>query len=612
MKITIVSMMNFFNLRSVAVKLTGFVASLALLAGCSADVDTELGYDILPENQKMEMRHLTFKGGQVISFVKGSTADENGIVGGEYHKRDGRFFETRLYQTDSMLSSNVTYGYLGVERSDTFGVRTAGLATSMIFMNTADKEIGFGYKPIFDTMKIMLSITNYGADTLTPVRYKVYELKRPLFRNVVKPDVMVDDTVAYANCDLLAAQMYDPAKPIFTFTFPDGVTTGPTFKSTVVMQPVDMSTKERDGYDGQTWDFVRRLLLIPEDYATNKEWDGYARDKDSLYSDEKEWVKAFHGIYIEPDMESVAEGKRGSIYGFELGTSGLIFYGRNRNPEDPTMIKDSIGVTYAFYDSSVAEYNVYGNIVADTMNMSVNKITHDYSRGLTNSTVSTLGKLNISAYDKAGNKVPREQRDLVPNADLDVCVVEGMAGATTEVFFTDEFLEELRALATAEDGTVHRTVGINQCRLMVYLKGADYDWETTQDNAVALIESLNSSISRLGSYMNLGKKTVGRLSPIPDYNYAQEVQNSETTLNYDGHLNRSRACYVMDITGYMQVLYNYVALLDDVKEFDETKCSRAIYLGPDATAPYTFNRTLLQGSEGQAPIHIELTYTMIK
>ena len=77
--------------------------------GCSADVDTELGYDILPENQKMEMRHLTFKGGQVISFVKGNTADENGIVGGEYHKRDGRFFETRLYQTDSMLSSNVTY-----------------------------------------------------------------------------------------------------------------------------------------------------------------------------------------------------------------------------------------------------------------------------------------------------------------------------------------------------------------------------------------------------------------------------------------------------------------------------------------------------------------------
>lgn len=611
MKITIVFMMNCFKLRSVAVKLSGFVASLALMAACSADVDPELGFDILPENQKLEMRHLTFKGGKVISFVKGSTANEDGIVGGEYVERDGKFFETRLYQTDSMLSSNVNLGYLGVERSDTFGMRKAAFATTMIFMNTVDKETGFGYKPIFDTLKIALSITNYGADTLTPVRYNVYELKRPLYRNVVKPDAEVDDTVAYANCDLLAAQMYDPQKPIFTFTFPDGIKTGPTYISTVPMTPVDMSTKERDGYDGQTWDFVRRLMLIPEDYATNKEWDGYARDKDSLYSDEQAWANHFFGLYIEPVMESVAKDKRGSIYGFDLGASGLIFFGRNRNEKDPTMIQDSIGVNYAFYDSSVAEYDVYGNISRDTMNMSVNKIAHDYSEGLTR-TPSLLGEINMAAYDKAGNRVPRSQRDLVPNDKLDVCVVEGMAGATTELCFTDEFLEELRSLTLAEDGSQHRTIGVNQCLLTVYLKGADYDWEMTQSNAMALVPLLNSSLARLGSYMNLGKKTVGRLSPIPDYNYAYEVQNEDTSLNYDGHLNRSRACYVMDITAYMQQLYNYVAKLEDVKDFDETKCSRAIYLGPDATAPYMFDRTLIQGAEGQSPIHLELTYTMIK
>ena len=607
MKITIVSMMNCFKLRSVAAKLSGFVAAVALMASCSADVDPELGYDILPENQKMEMRHLTFKGDKLITFTKGSVADADGVVGGQRDTVQGKFFETRLYQTDSLLSSNVNCGYLGVERSDTFGVRTAALATSMIFMNTTDKETGFGYKPIFDTMKITLSIVSYGADTLTPVRYKVYELKRPLFRNIVKCND--GDTAAYANCDL--SQVYDSSKPIFEFTFPDGVKTGPTYISTVAMTPVDMRTKERDGVDGATWDFVRRLLLIPADYATSKEWDGYARDKDSLYSDEKAWAQNFYGLYIEPDMSSVAEGKRGSIYGFDLATSGVMFFGRNRNEKDPTLIQDSIGVNYAFYDSTVAEYDVYGNISTDTMNMSVNKITHDYKRGLYDSQESLLGGVKMAAYDASGNKVPRTERDLIPSEKLDVCVVEGMAGATTELCFTDEFLEALLNLRVDADGTEFRTIGVNQCLLNVYLEDADYDWEKTQNDIISgdlnvWLTRLNSSMSRLGSYTSVGK-----LTPIPDYNYSYEVQQG-TSLNYDGNLNRSRACYVMDVTAYMQRLFNYVASLNDLKEYDETKFSRAIYLGPDATSPYTLNRTLLQGAEGQAPIHIELTYTVIK
>lgn len=61
---------------------------------------------------------------------------------------------------------------------------------------------------------------------------------------------------------------------------------------------------------------------------------------------------------------------------------------------------------------------------------------------------------------------------------------------------------------------------------------------------------MNAFPSRLGLYTNF--KT---LTPISDYAYSYE-QNYNTTLSYGGYINRSRGCYVMDITGYMQQLWN--------------------------------------------------------
>ena len=579
------SMMNCLKIKLSALRLLVLAAVALFSVGCSADVDSELGYDIIPDHQKMEMRHLKFKGGKVIVFNGAASSEDKSV----YTEREGKFFRTSLYHTDSLLSSNVSNGYIGVEHNDTFGMRSSALASSMIFMNSVDKETGFGYKPIFDTLSLILTINDYGVDTLTPVKYEIYELTKPLLGSVVN----AADTSAYSNCNMESA--YDPSKPLFTFTFPDGEKTGPTTR-TIDLTPVDMSRH------GQTWDFVRRIMLIPNDYDTNKEWDGYARDVDSIYSSEKKWLEHFHGIYIKPVLESVDASKRGALYSFDLKSSGLQLMGRNRNPKDPTLIKDTIGANYYFYDETLDGYtDEYGNFIdgpEDVKNISVNSIKHDY-------TGSLLGNLNIAAYDKDGKKLPNSSRDEVAE-----CYVEGFAGVATEIYFTDEFLAELKRASYLDPDKAdvkYRAVGINQCRLYVYLKGADYNWDENINNAHLLTPLMDNSISRLGSYIGYSK-----LNCIADYDPEYET-NFGSALAYGGHLNRTRGCYEMDITGFMQRLYNYVNSLEKIEDYDETVTPRTIYLGPEAISPYTFKHTELQGSSStKAPIHLEMTYTMVK
>ena len=582
------SMMN-FNFRPYLLSL---ILAAAFAVGCSADVNPELGYDIIPDHQKMEMRHLTFKGGKVIKFNAAASSDDKS----EYITREGKFFRTSLYHTDSLLSSNVSNGYLGVEHCDTFGMRTSSLASSIMFMNSVDEEVGFGYKPIFDTMSLVLTINDYGRDTVTSVKYEIYELTKPLLGSVVNEA----DTSAYANCSLEG--VYDASKPLFTFTFPDdSQNVGPT-SATIALTPVNMST-ERNGdgtFVGQTWDFVRRLMLIPSDYDTNKEWDGYARDVDSIYRSEKRWQKKFHGVYIKPVLESVDASKRGSLYSFDLASSGLQLLGRNRNPKDPTLIKDTIGANYFFFDESIEgytdDYGKYHGPVEGTLNISVNKIEHDYSG-------SIVGQYDIAGYDAQGNRLPNSAR-----SEVSECYVDGVAGVSTEIYFTDEFLQEMKdAFVHEQEGVKYRAIGINQCRLYVYMKGADYDWEKNIESAHLLTPLMDESLSRLGSYVGMS-----RLNTITDYDPQYEIQYS-TELAYGGYLNRSRCCYEMDITGFMQRLCNYVNSIEKIADYDETVTPRAIFLGPESVSPYTFLHTELQGAvDTAAPIHIEMTYTMVK
>ena len=537
---------------------------------CTMTADDTLGSNIMPEEQVMVMRHLKFKGNKIIRL--NAATGENEEVDASLEGKN--FLETRLYRTDSLLSSNLGMGYMGVRRSDTLGVRTAGFASSMLYMNAIDEENGFGYKPIFDTMKLVLSVKNYGGDTLVPIRYKVYELQKSLAENVLKYDEKREqDSVAYINCDL--STVYDESKPIFEFTFPkEELKEGP---STLM---ISMENTEH------SWDYARRLMLIPDNYAdANSGWDGYGRDSVELYTDDEKWANKFYGLYIKPDLEKTPANRKGAIYELDLSASGIMLQGRSRNPKDPSMIKDTVGMYYYFYDSD------------SKFNASVNKIEHDYTQSLSGG-VSELGKIEMDASKS------REER-----TRISTCYVEGLGGPATEIYVTDDFLNELVALEQTEQGEYSR-MGINQCLLTIYVKGADYDWSVTQSRAEELTPMLNNSFTRLGTYLNYNT-----LSPIIDYDYVYE-STYNTDIIYNGYLDRSRGCYILNITAHMQKLFNSIRQEDgtyDVSKVDEKM--RSLYIGAEATSPYALTESMLQGEDSgsnAAPLQIDLTYTLVK
>lgn len=563
-------MRDFFNRFCRTISFVFVVVAMLAFEGCSMVTDNTLGSDIMPEGQVMVMRHLKFQGNKIISF--NATTGENEVKDASL---DGKnFLETRLYRTDSLISSNLNNGYMGMRRSDVFGLRTAGFASTMLYMNAIDEEKGFGYLPIFDTMKMVMTISNYGGDTLVPIRYKVYELLKPLAKSLFSET----DSVAYINCDL--SEVYDESRPIFEFTFPNSELGEGPATIMVPMEPTPYS-----------WDFARRLMLIPDNYAdAGSDWDGYGRSGIECYTDDKQWVDKFHGVYIKP--ESAPSDKEGAIYELDLTASGMMLQGRSRNPKDPSMIQDTVGMYYYFKDSD-SDYN-----------RSVNRVERDYSQSLSGGDAL----LNDVVMDCT---VPRENRSLVST-----CYVEGMGGPSTEIYFTDDMLDELLSLEqSASEGSMK--VGINQCLLTIYVKGASYDWETTQNNAAILTPLLDNSFVRLGGYTNYNT-----LSPVFDYDYVYENNNDSESL-YGGYLDRSRGCYVMNITAHLQRLFNYAKSVrqeDGNYLFDENAqgyVGRSIYIGTEVVAPYSFSETTLQGMEDDmgatlAPIQIDLTYTLIK
>ena len=561
-------MRNFSNRFCSTIAALLVVATIFAFGSCTMTADNTLGSNIMPEDQVMVMRHLKIKGNKIVRY--NPDTEKNEEVDAALEGKN--FVETRLYRTDSLLSSNLGMGYLGVRRSDTLGVRSAGFASSILYMNAINEEKGFGYKPIFDTMMLVMSIKNYGGDTLVPIRYKVYELQKPLAANVLKYDeARKQDSIAYINCDLSA--VYDESKPIFEFTFPKSeLKQGPS----TLMIPMENTE--------HSWDYARRLMLIPDNYAdAGSDWDGYGRDSVELYTDDEKWANKFYGLYIKPDLENTPDNRRGAFYALDLSASGIMLQGRSRNPKDPSMIQDTVGMYYYFYDSE------------SKFNTSVNKIEHDYSQGL--SGASLLNSVEMS------NTKSREERTRVSTG-----YVEGLGGPATEIYLTDDFLNELVALETTEQGEYSR-LGINQCLLTIYVAGADYDWAVTQSRAEQLTPLLNSSFTRLGTYLNYNT-----LSPIIDYDYVYE-SNYSTDIIYGGYLDRSRGCYVLNITAHIQKLFNSIRQEDgtyDVSKTDEKL--RSLYIGTEATSPYALTESVLQGEAGtnDAPIQFDLTYTLVK
>ena len=556
-------MKRFNNFRRMLLPVAALAAAIGLTLGGCTKVDDTLGGNLIPDNQQMRA-----------GYVQLPRADE---------LNPKKYIETRLFQTDSIVSSNITYGYMGSMLNDTLGHRSAGFLSQMVNYYKVDSGY-FGYMPIFDSAQILLKVTSFGRDSVTEQSFAVYEVvsNKYLTEKPIAPNKSQRDSTFYLNFDPVAEGVYNPDEPLFTFTL-GGEGKYPSTTSAVTLEPTEAGKK-----------YIRRLMLQEGEYAG----DYSIYSADSL----KYWVEAFKGLYIAPNPEKpLTEYGKGTIFATELTYSGLSVYGRNRVKDDPSLIKDTIGMVYYFYEDG-AEFG----------NVSVNNVKHGYEEA------TIARRINIEeARETAEN---RPENPLV--------YVEGMGGVVTEMTFSPEFFAELEAeIAKGNaDGKNFKTLAFSQVRMSIYFNDSDYEWEKIADGTAGdilrMTDQMNAYPARLGMYTNY--KT---LTPISDYAYIYEQNyGSSVTLAYNGKINRSRGCYVMDITGYMQQLWNsYMEAKADAGgevaniDWDKVK-NRSVYIGPEAYGLYTTSFGVLQGMPTQAgtaepnnaPIRFSMAYNLIK
>lgn len=556
-------MKRFNNFRRMLLPVAALAATIGLTLGGCTKVDDTLGGNLIPDNQQMRA-----------GYVQLPRADE---------LNPKKYVETRLFQTDSIVSSNITYGYMGSMLNDTLGHRSAGFLSQMVNYYKVDSGY-FGYMPIFDSAQILLKVTSFGRDSVTEQSFAVYEVvsNKYLTEKPIAPNKSQRDSTFYLNFDPVAEGVYNPDEPLFTFTL-GGEGKYPSTTSAVTLEPTEAGKK-----------YIRRLMLQEGEYAG----DYSIYSADSL----KYWVEAFKGLYIAPNPEKpLTEYGKGTIFATELTYSGLSVYGRNRVKGDPSLIKDTIDMVYYFYEDG-AEFG----------NVSVNNVKHGYEEA------TIARRINIEeARETAEN---RPENPLV--------YVEGMGGVVTEMTFSPEFFAELEAeIAKGNaDGKNFKTLAFSQVRMSIYFNDSDYEWEKIADGTAGdilrMTDQMNAYPARLGMYTNY--KT---LTPISDYAYIYEQNyGSSVTLAYNGKINRSRGCYVMDITGYMQQLWNsYMEAKADAGgevaniDWDKVK-NRSVYIGPEAYGLYTTSFGVLQGMPTQAgtaepnnaPIRFSMAYNLIK
>lgn len=545
--------MSYRNLWSKALML--FIVALVMV-GCTTEVDYNLGAEYVPTNQNMELRRRVYR---------------DGVMEDMGEKKNVTMSKTYLYQSDSIKSSNLDDVYFGQEQSAEFGARRAGFMSQVLFGSKLDEEHGWGYRPIFDSMTLALYVTSYHGDTTKCRRFGVYEITSNSYLTDSK------DTVFYAQFD---PKPYVSAEPIFTFKYPNqdkGVYVGnmenPHFES--------VTLEETEA----TMEYVRRLM-----FTTQLDDEGYARDTAEIYEqgNEKRFVEQIRGVYIAP-LDALDADDQGAMFSTDVENSALVLYARSRYKEDPTIIKDTVIMSYNFYINP-SEYDVKAG------NVSVSHVEHEFN-----------------ADDVAAIEEHRE---------VFVGKVDAMTGIVTEVEFTDEFLQSLADIAKGRKGV---KVSVNQAHLNIYLEGSGYDYNFA--DPIALGKIMDSSMERMGLYSRYGGYEDGYTNDIiaiSDYLYTKE--SSSFVIPYDGYLNRSLGCYKMDISNFMQQLIsNVISESDengvvDVEKFKTDKMlkiSRRMFVGPTADALYGFKHQLIYGgdaveyAEKKAPMTLELVYTIV-
>ena len=285
------------------------------------------------------------------------------------------------------------------------------------------------------------------------------------------------------------------------------------------------------------------------------------------YYNDTLWVNKFHGLYVVPEQTD-SESK--VIYRTETSYTGLELWLRDHDSIDNNLILDTVVASYACYATDAK----MGNIAA-------NMVYHDHEGSL----VADLGVNDTLAGDPV-------QRTIY---------VEGMGGVMGYVKVTDQFVEKLAELGDEAKNGGYSTVSINQA--MAYFPLT----VNVKDPAErpAAIPFLDAAPTRLGMYTAFAS-----LTGIPDYDHEYEESLSnygdQYKLPYGGELNRSRGCYAMDVTAYIQRMWSEYQRADG--NLDEVKY-RSIFVAPAADDMFTLGQVALQGNDA---IEIVLTYTLMR
>ena len=280
--------------------------------------------------------------------------------------------------------------------------------------------------------------------------------------------------------------------PIFTFTYPNQ-TEGIYLQSGYAkMNITDAGVA-----------FMNRLML------SDGEFDYHIYNGD--YAD---FIEAFKGFYIRPSesnqLDITSSSVEGATYGFSLASSGFEFYARGKYEQDPTIVKDTVGMSYNFRNTSI--------IGGGT---SVNTVERVY-----------MGS-NITP-----EKVKTKSGEVVPTTGI--LAIEGMGGIVSELTFEQSLFQQLeQEIAKGESG--FDNILFNTARMEVYNLHATGYGVYTEDPAEYTLDDMPTRLvlySFYSTYLD-EDKSIWMAETAADYNYYGEISGGVPS-SIDGYLNRSR------------------------------------------------------------------------
>ncbi|MFR9579350.1 MAG: DUF4270 family protein [Rikenellaceae bacterium] len=536
-------MTNFMN--HFRVFLSVCVAALFSFSSCT-NLDNTLGASYTPDYEEIVLGTISFEG-------------------------ESNIFETKLFLTDSIKTSNLTSGYMGREHDLAYGSRKAGFFVQYTPGYELDSDI-FGYMPILDSVVLIMTPSVYSGDTSYVQTFNIYEVVDVSFFD----EVNNPDSVFFGNFDMTN---YLNPNPVFTFKFPDQ--DNEIYTNTTVVRLSETS---------ETTAFMNDLML-ETDYAEYED-----------YNDLEVFKEKFKGIYIAPEDTTLSTpvdelNPSGAIYSMLMEGSGLAFYGRNRYESDPLIVQDTIGMTYLFRDSDYEESN----------NFSLNTVVLDYDNS----------SIDVNA---AKSFYPQNDGELTSTLR-----VSGMGGVVSEIAITRALFEALEnVLETTFDqrGDPYNELLVNQARLFAYLEDSSYDASVIDPFGITewfdIMPTSLALYSHYAFYYDEDDEEV--LEGIEDYIIDTDSYSSYGTV-FGGYINRTFAYYEFNIEAQVQLMWNtYKELKEeaggDADAIDwEAFTERNMYLAPTIESLFDSRFATLQGmNDGStnAPLRLNLTYTLFK